>query len=154
MSGKTFLITGTTSGLGGETVRVLAYHGAHIVMANRNMETSHYLRELIYHETPYRKIDIVKLDLSSLKSIKEAAEEFILRNKRLDVLILNAGIYNPINKTTEDGHEATFGVNYLGHFYLIKLLLDTMRQSAPSRIVVVASSFNRIYAVFFFKFII
>lgn len=143
LTGKTFLITGTTAGIGTETVRSLAIHGAHIIMANRNVELSEKLRENIYKETDKQNIDIIKLDLSSLKSVKEAADEFLSHNWPLHVLILNAGVYNPPNKTTADGYETTFGVNHLGHFYLTQLLSEKLRQSAPSRVVIVSSALHR-----------
>uniref|UniRef100_A0A914C9M5 Retinol dehydrogenase 11 n=1 Tax=Acrobeloides nanus TaxID=290746 RepID=A0A914C9M5_9BILA len=120
LTGKTILITGTTAGIGKETARVLALKGAHVVMANRNLKLSEELRNEIYKETPHRKIDIVQLDLSSLASVKHAAEEFLAKKWPLHVLILNAGVNYPPSPVTKDGYEVTFGINHLGHFSLIR----------------------------------
>uniref|UniRef100_A0A915DMU1 Uncharacterized protein n=1 Tax=Ditylenchus dipsaci TaxID=166011 RepID=A0A915DMU1_9BILA len=80
------------------------------------------------------------MDLSSLQSVQAAAKELISKGWPLHVLILNAGVFAPQTKTTIDGYESAFGVNHLGHFYLTTLLMDKLRESAPSRLVVVSSS--------------
>ncbi|KAI1700841.1 short chain dehydrogenase domain-containing protein [Ditylenchus destructor] len=140
LTGKTILITGTTSGIGIETARSLALKGAHVVIANRNIVQSEQQRDNIYKETDKHNIDIINMDLSSLQSVQAAAKEFISKGWPLHVLILNAGILTPPTKTTLEGHEATFGVNHLGHFYLAYLLMDKLREAAPSRLVVVSSN--------------
>ncbi|KAI1707284.1 short chain dehydrogenase domain-containing protein [Ditylenchus destructor] len=144
LRGKTILITGTTSGIGVETAKSLALAGAHVVMANRNVSASEKLREQIYGEakgfTP--KIDIVQVDLSSLKSVRNAANEFISKGWPLHVLILNAGLINFQREVSVDGHEKAFAVNHLAHFYLAQLLMQKLRESAPSRVVVVSSSLH------------
>uniref|UniRef100_A0A914CXM1 Uncharacterized protein n=1 Tax=Acrobeloides nanus TaxID=290746 RepID=A0A914CXM1_9BILA len=142
LTGKTILITGTTAGIGRETARSLALKGAHVVMANRNVNLSQELRDEIYKETSYRKIDIIQLDLNSLASVKHASEEFLSKGWPLNVLILNAGVNNAPNRATKDGYESTFGINHLGHFYLTYLLMNKLRESAPSRLVVVSSALH------------
>lgn len=77
LTGKTILITGATSGIGEETAQALAVHGAHVVMANRNIVQSEQLRDKIYKETDKHNIDLITMDLSSLQSVKAAANEFI-----------------------------------------------------------------------------
>ncbi|VDD86806.1 unnamed protein product [Enterobius vermicularis] len=139
LNGKTVLVTGCTSGIGTETARTLALRNAHVVMANRNQEQSMKLRDRIRAEMPNANIDLLELDLSSLKSVKKAAEEFLAKDWKLHILILNAGVFSPSVKKTVDGFEMAFGVNHLGHFYLTYLLLDRLRQSSPSRVVVVTS---------------
>lgn len=139
LNGKTVLVTGTTNGIGIETARALALKGAHLVMANRNIVASEQLKDNIYKETDKKNIDLITLDLSSLQSVQAAAKEFISKGWPLDVLILNAGVLSPTNKTTIDGHESMFGVNHLGHFYLTYLLMEKLRESAPSRLVIVSS---------------
>uniref|UniRef100_A0A914DWN9 Uncharacterized protein n=1 Tax=Acrobeloides nanus TaxID=290746 RepID=A0A914DWN9_9BILA len=142
LTGKTILITGTTAGIGRETARSLALKGAHVVIANRNVNLSEELRDEIYKETSYRKIDIIQLDLNSLASVKHASEEYLSKGWPLNVLILNAGVNKPPNRATKDGYESTFGVNHLGHFYLTYLLMNKLRESAPSRLVVVSSDLH------------
>ncbi|CAJ0586550.1 unnamed protein product, partial [Mesorhabditis spiculigera] len=139
LTGKTMLVTGTSSGIGIETARALALRGAHVVMANRNIVESEQLKEKIIKEKPDAKVDIILCDLSSLQSVKAAADEFKKKQWPLHVLVLNAGVFQPIQKTTLDGYESSFGVNHLGHFYLIRELLPVLRQSSPSKIVIVSS---------------
>lgn len=139
LTGKTMLVTGTTSGIGIETARALALLGAHVVMANRNIVESEALKEKILKEKPDAKIDILPCDLSSLQSVKAAADEYKAKQWPIHSLVLNAGVFQPIQKTTIDGYESSFGVNHLGHFYLIRELLPVVRQSAPARIVIVSS---------------
>jgi NAD(P)-dependent dehydrogenase (short-subunit alcohol dehydrogenase family) len=144
LTGKTILITGTTSGIGIETARTLALKGAHVVMANRNIIQSEQLRDKIYAEysDPEKRnnIDMIHMDLSSLQSVQAAAKEFLSKGWPLHVLILNAGVYGGNTRTTIDGYETTFGVNHLGHFYLTYLLLEKLRENSPSRVVVVSSN--------------
>ncbi|KAI6184296.1 WW domain-containing oxidoreductase [Aphelenchoides bicaudatus] len=127
LSDKTILITGTTAGIGIETARSLAIRGAHIVMANR--------------QTEHRKIDIINMDLTSLQSVQAGAKEFLNKNWPLHVLILNAGIMT--GQGTIDNLNAVFQTNHLSHFYLTHLLRNKLIESAPSRVVVVASNSHR-----------
>ncbi|TMS32395.1 hypothetical protein L596_000240 [Steinernema carpocapsae] len=142
LNDKTFLITGCTSGIGVETARALVLKGAHVVMANRSVEASEKLRDQLYIETEHRKIDIIKLDLNSLRSVKEAAEKYLENEWALDVLILNAGVFAPnamsASKTADD-FESAFGINHLGHFYLAYLLVHRLRESKTPRVVAVSS---------------
>ncbi|KAI1704309.1 short chain dehydrogenase domain-containing protein [Ditylenchus destructor] len=180
LRGKTIAITGTTSGIGLETARSLALHGAHVVMMNRNVELSENVRRKICDEVDSDKehspgetltwgnvmdrnlphfvgirtfknmnpqVDIIEMDLSSLKSVRQAAEEFISKGWPLDVLILNAGLTSWGKEQSADGHERTFAVNHLGHFYLTNLLMDKLRASAPSRLVVVSSELHAITGI-------
>uniref|UniRef100_A0A914W822 Uncharacterized protein n=1 Tax=Plectus sambesii TaxID=2011161 RepID=A0A914W822_9BILA len=143
LTGKTALITGTNSGIGIETARWIAMSGAHVVMANRNIVASEELKRDILNNKPDAKIDIIVLDLSSLQSVKAAANEYLSKGWPLHLLILNAGVFGPTQKTTLDNYESSFGVNHLGHFYLTQLLLPKLRESRPGRIVVVASHSHR-----------
>jgi len=85
-------------------------------------------------------MEVMQLDLSDLTSVRQFAVQFQAKHKTLHQLVLNAGVVTSEKKTTAQGHESMFGTNHLGHFFLTKLLLDTMIASAPSRIVVVASN--------------
>jgi NAD(P)-dependent dehydrogenase (short-subunit alcohol dehydrogenase family) len=84
-------------------------------------------------------VEIMELDLASLASVRRFAEAFLAQYDRLDGLVNNAGVMYPPKGRTEDGFETQFGINYLGHFLLTELLLDTLKASAPSRIVGVSS---------------
>ncbi|CCD65911.1 DeHydrogenases, Short chain [Caenorhabditis elegans] len=143
LSGKTFAITGTTSGIGVETAKALILKGAHVVMINRNYTASEASKKSLLIETPNAQIDIVQCDLNSLSSVKKAADEYLEQKWPLHGLILNAGVFGPSEKTTSDGFEAHFGINHLAHFILIKELLPVLRESAPSRIVIVTSMLSK-----------
>jgi NAD(P)-dependent dehydrogenase (short-subunit alcohol dehydrogenase family) len=84
-------------------------------------------------------VEIMALDLASLSSVRRFAEAFLAKYDRLDGLVNNAGVMAPPKGKTEDGFETQFGINHLGHFLLTELLLDTLKASAPSRIVCVSS---------------
>jgi NAD(P)-dependent dehydrogenase (short-subunit alcohol dehydrogenase family) len=139
MTGKVVAITGANAGIGRETAVGLARLGATVVMtsrdAGRGADALADVRERGRSET----IDLLALDLADTTSIRTFARELLERYDRLDVLVDNAGLVMAKRTTTADGFETTFGVNHLGHFYLTDLLLDRLRASAPSRIVVVAS---------------
>ncbi|KAI1704904.1 short chain dehydrogenase domain-containing protein [Ditylenchus destructor] len=123
LRGKTILITGTTSGIGVETAKALALAGAHAKGF-----------------TP--KIDIIQVDLSSLKSVRNAANDFISKEWPLHALILNAGLLSFNGESSSDGHERTFAVNHLAQFYFTQLLMQKLQESAPSRLVIVSSSLH------------
>ncbi|GMS97999.1 hypothetical protein PENTCL1PPCAC_20174, partial [Pristionchus entomophagus] len=139
LSGKTIAVTGTTNGIGMETARHLALAGAHVVCLNRNKELSEQAIEKVRNEKPTVEMSFIKCDLSSLSSVRAAAEELLSKHEKLEVLILNAGIIMSRQTATSDGLEATFGVNHVGHFHLATLLLPLLEKSAPARIVIVSS---------------
>ncbi|EFN65472.1 Retinol dehydrogenase 14 [Camponotus floridanus] len=145
MDGKTVIITGCTSGIGKETARDLAKRGARLIMACRNTDTANQLKDEFVKESNNNNIVVRKLDLSSLQSIREFARQINQEESRLDVLIHNAGTAETFRKkVTEDGLEMTMATNYFGPFLLTHLLIDLLKQSKPSRIVVVASELYRI----------
>ncbi|EFN82737.1 retinol dehydrogenase 14 isoform X2 [Harpegnathos saltator] len=145
MDGKTVIITGCTSGIGKETARNLAKRGAKVIMACRNTDNANQLKDEIVKETSNSNIVVHKLDLSSLQSIREFARQINREETRLDVLIHNAGTAETFQKKlTEDGLEMTMGTNHFGPFLLTHLLIDLLKRSKPSRIVVVASELYRI----------
>lgn len=139
MKGKIVLITGGNAGIGKATAIGLAKMGAHVVIACRSKERGLAAVEEIEKESDNSQVDLLVMDLASQKSVRNAAKEFQERFGRLDVLINNAGVFLPKRELTEDGIEKTFATNYLGHFLLTHLLLDTLKKSSPSRIVNVAS---------------
>lgn len=148
MEGKTVIITGANGGIGKETLRDLAKRGARIIMACRNLISANQVRDEIANESENRNIIAMKLDLSSMNSVREFAREFLAKEERLDVLIHNAGYANTFDKAVSvDGIELTMATNHYGPFLLTHLLIDVLKKSAPSRIVVVASSFYRLASV-------
>ncbi|KAJ1370232.1 hypothetical protein KIN20_031921 [Parelaphostrongylus tenuis] len=135
---QTILVTGTTSGIGIETARAFALRGAHVVMANRNIALAEALKNRLLAEKPDARIDLLTCDLSSLQSVQTAANEYKEKLWPLHALVLNAGVFSPVQKMTIDGLETTFGVNHVAHQYLVRELLPLLRQSS-GRIVVVSS---------------
>lgn len=149
MSGKTVLITGANVGIGKETAKELAKRNARVVMACRSLERGLEAAKEIKSLTENQNVIVKMCDLSSLASIRRFAEDFILTESRLDVLICNAGFVAPPGRyLTEDFLEVQFCTNHLGHFLLTNLLVDLLKKSSPSRIVVVSSvlhNFGRIH---------
>ncbi|MFD0078745.1 oxidoreductase [Streptomyces sp. NPDC127166] len=137
-SGRVALVTGASGGIGLETARVLAARGAHVLLACRSMERGRAAAARIGGST-----EVVRLDLASLDSVREAAAWVRGRYERLDLLVNNAGVMFPSYRRTEDGFEAHFGVNHLGHFALTGLLLDLMTAVPGSRVVTVSSLAHR-----------
>ena len=145
MDGKTVIITGCTSGIGKETARDLVKRGARVIMACRNTDIANRLKDEFVKESNNNNIAVRKLDLSSLQSIREFAQQINQEESRLDVLIHNAGTAETFRKkVTEDGLEMTMATNYFGPFLLTHLLIGLLKRSKPSRIVVVASELYRI----------
>ncbi|KAL2229462.1 UNVERIFIED_CONTAM: Short-chain dehydrogenase TIC 32 B, chloroplastic [Sesamum indicum] len=128
----TAIITGGASGIGLETARVLALRNAHVIIAARNMETANDAKQLILKDNHNARVDVLKLNLASLKSVKAFADNFIALNLPLNILINNAGIMFCPYELSEDGIEMQFATNHLGHFYLTNLLLEKMKDTANS----------------------
>nr|XP_014101274.2 retinol dehydrogenase 14 [Bactrocera oleae] len=148
MEGKTVIITGANSGIGKETARDLAKRGARIIMACRNLETANAVKEEITKETGNSKLIVKKLDLGSQKSVREFAADIVKNEPKIDVLIHNAGMALAFRgQTSEDGIELTMATNHYGPFLLTHLLIDVLKRSAPSRIVIVASELYRFASV-------
>ena len=94
---------------------------------------------IVLYTQPSAQVEYRDLDLSSLKSVKLFSEFFIASGLSLNILVCNGGVYEPQFKLTEDGLEKHFGINFLGHFYLVSLLIDVLLKSQPSRVVIVSS---------------
>ncbi|KAG5242964.1 hypothetical protein OIU77_030059 [Salix suchowensis] len=129
-SSLTVLITGGASGIGLETTRVLALRKAHVIIAARNMDAANEARQLILKEDGNARVDVLRLDLSSTKSIREFADNFNALDLRLNILINNAGIMFCPYQLSEDGTEMQFATNHVGHFLLTNLLLGNMKDTA------------------------
>nr|XP_009943679.1 PREDICTED: WW domain-containing oxidoreductase [Opisthocomus hoazin] len=143
LSGKVVIVTGANSGIGFETAKSLALHGAYVVLACRNTSRGNDAVQRILVEWHKAKVESMTLDLASLQSVQHFAEAFKSKNVPLHVLICNAALFGAPWCLTEDGLESTFQVNHLGHFYLVQLLEDVLRRSSPARVVVVSSESHR-----------
>nr|GEU29881.1 hypothetical protein [Tanacetum cinerariifolium] len=123
---------GGASGIGLETSRVLSLRGAHVIIAARNTEAANEAKQTIIKSNEKAKIDVLQLDLSSLKSVRAFADSFLALNLPLNILINNAGIMFCPFQLSQDGIEMQFATNHLGHFYLTNLLLDKMKNTAKA----------------------
>lgn len=143
LSGKVALVTGANTGIGFETARSLALHGCDIIFACRNETAAVQAIEKITQEKELagQRCFFLKLDLASLRSVKEFAQKVTAQYKHVDFLILNAGVFALPYTTTEDGFETTFQVSHLSHFYLTILLSELFDHT--TRIVVVSSESHR-----------
>ncbi len=148
LQGKVILVTGGTNGLGREAIVEFARHGpAQIYLAARDIDRARITIAEIQKEVPDAPpIEPLVLDLASRASVKEAAKSFVGKSRRLDILMLNAGIMAPPHDVTQDGYEIQFGTNHVGHALLTKLLLPTLlrttEQYSPDvRVVVLTSAF-------------
>ncbi|EDX01004.1 retinol dehydrogenase 12 [Drosophila yakuba] len=140
IDGKVVIVTGCNTGIGKETVLELAKRGARIYMACRDPGRCEAARLDIMDRSRNQQLFNRTLDLGSLQSVRNFVERFKAEESRLDILINNAGIMACPRTLTADGYEQQFGVNHLGHFLLTNLLLDRLKHSSPSRIVVVSSA--------------
>ena len=137
LSGRIYIVTGANSGTGFATSKQLAEQGATVIGACRRVDAG---KAVFAKETGLRgTVEIMELDLASLESVRQFAENFLAKHDRLDGLINNAGVMATPEGKTKDGFETQFGINYIGHFLLTELLLDTLKASAPSRIVCLSS---------------
>jgi NAD(P)-dependent dehydrogenase (short-subunit alcohol dehydrogenase family) len=141
-AGRVAVVTGANTGIGFEAARVLAERGATVVLACRNPDRAAGAVDKI-RATAKGEARTVRVDLASLASVREAAEDLRARHDRIDLLINNAGLMMPPYGRTEDGFELQFGTNHLGHFALTGLLLDRMLAVPGSRVVTVSSNGHR-----------
>jgi len=145
LSGRLALVTGANSGLGLETCRALAAHGATVVMACRSLERAEAARRQLLRPTGDSQapggggLDLLELDLADLASVRRAAAAVADRYGRLDLLINNAGVMAPPRTLSRDGLELQFATNHLGHFVLSLLLLPLLESRRGSRVVHVTS---------------
>jgi NAD(P)-dependent dehydrogenase (short-subunit alcohol dehydrogenase family) len=134
------LVTGATDGLGRRVAQVVAAKGATMLLHGRNPERLKATLEELRIQPGSEKVSSYLADLSSLGAVRGLADRIHSEHDRLDVLVNNAGIIARERRESEDGYELTFAVNYLSHFLLTRLLLPLLKDSAPARIVNVASA--------------
>jgi NAD(P)-dependent dehydrogenase (short-subunit alcohol dehydrogenase family) len=141
LEGKTALVTGSTDGVGYVVASRLGAAGVRVLVHGRNAERGR--RQVADIRAAGGRAELLLADLASLAEVRRLAAEVRQRTERLDLLINNAGVgagrHGEPRRTSVDGHELRFAVNYLAGFLLIRLLLPLLRASAPSRIVSVAS---------------
>ncbi|XP_064078629.1 retinol dehydrogenase 11-like isoform X2 [Macrobrachium nipponense] len=140
MDGKTVVITGASAGIGKEAARDMARRGARVILGCRNIPKSTKVAEDIQRTTGNKAVFVKQLDTSSLTSVRRFADQILAEETRIDVLILNAGIAGLDDRNlTADGLEYTMATNHFGHFLLTNILLGRIKESKPSRVVVVSS---------------
>jgi NAD(P)-dependent dehydrogenase (short-subunit alcohol dehydrogenase family) len=142
LSDKTIIITGANSGIGKAAAIQLAQLGAHVVMMCRSRERGEQALQEVRAAANSDKLELILVDMASQASVRRAVAEFLGRHAQLDVLIHNAANFDhrqtePV--LTEDGLETVFATNHVNIFLMTHLLLETLKASAPSRIITVAS---------------
>jgi NAD(P)-dependent dehydrogenase (short-subunit alcohol dehydrogenase family) len=140
MKGKVMLVTGATDGIGKETALALAKQGATVVITGRNKTKGETVIAELRQASNNPNIHLLVADLSVMSEVQKLAADFKSQYKRLDVLVNNAGGFFDTRQVTKEGLEQTFALNHLAYFLLTNLLLETLKASAPSRVVVVSSS--------------
>ncbi len=150
-SSRIAIVTGSNTGLGYETARVLAVRGAKVVLAVRDVDKGNAAAAKLIGLSPRADVAVQPLDLGSLQSVRTAAEELKAAYPRIDLLINNGGVMYPPKQNTKDGFELQFGTNHLGHFALTGLLLENLLDVEGSRVVVVASVAHKFRAAINFE---
>jgi len=143
--GRVAVVTGANTGLGFETARVLAEHGASVVLAVRDVAKGQAAAERMGGD-----VSVQEMDLTSLESVRAAAAALRSTHPRIDLLVNNAGVMYTPKQTTRDGFERQFGTNHLGHFAFTGLLLDQLLPVPGSRVVTISSTGHRIRAAIHF----
>ena len=139
MKNKICMVTGATSGIGEETARALAQMGATVIVVGRDPERGAAALERIRSASGSAAVELMLADLSSQQGIRQLAQQLKNKYQRLHVLINNAGALFTKRQQSVDGIEMTFSLNHLNYFLLTNLLLDTLKASAPARIVNVSA---------------
>jgi NAD(P)-dependent dehydrogenase (short-subunit alcohol dehydrogenase family) len=139
LAGRTAVVTGANAGLGLQIAKVLAGHGAQVVLACRNAEKAAAAADLVRRACGHAAVSTVQLDLASLASVRAAASQIAASHPRVDLLLNNAGVMEVPYQRTGDGLELTLATNHLGHFALTGLLLEPLLATPGSRIVTMSS---------------
>lgn len=142
MNSKVCIVTGANSGIGFETSIQLAKHSAHLVMVCRNKQKAEDAKAKI-ESVAKGEVDLIIADLASIDEIRKLAKVLLNKYQKIHVLINNAGVEYNDRRTSADGYEITFAVNYLALFLLTRLLVDRIKASAPARIINISSKAHR-----------
>ncbi|MFV2016839.1 MAG: SDR family NAD(P)-dependent oxidoreductase [Candidatus Heimdallarchaeota archaeon] len=138
LTGKIILVTGANSGTGFEFSKIVASHNGHVILACRNLEKGENAKKKIIKQIPNASLDLIKLDLSDLSSVREFSDIVKQKYEQIDILCNNAGIMLTPQIKTVDGFDIQFGTNHLGHYALTGLLFEILAPDA--RIVNMSSS--------------
>lgn len=133
------LVTGGTAGLGVETARTLAAHGAEVTLTARDMARGEAIAAEIRETTGNQAVDVMELELGSLASVRSFTDAYLARYDSLNILINNAGVMACPELRTEDGFELQFGTNHLGHFLMTNRLVPALLKGSPARVVALSS---------------
>ncbi|MEV5321319.1 oxidoreductase [Streptomyces sp. NPDC052687] len=147
--GRVFVVTGANSGLGLATTQALARKGARVILAVRDEAKGRKAVADLTAERPGARLEVRRLDLSDVESVRAFADRLKSDGVRPDVLVNNAGVMAPPRTLTDQGVEVQFAANHLGHFALTGLLLDLMAGSEDPRVVSVTSTNHRQAKIFF-----
>lgn len=139
-TGRSAVITGATSGLGRIAALELARHGARVTLAVRSADAGRRAAAGIADAVPDARVEVERLDLGSLASVRAFASSFVAAEPTLDLLINNAGVMRTPDGRTVDGFETQLGTNYLGHFALTGLLLGPLEAAPAARVVSLSST--------------
>jgi NAD(P)-dependent dehydrogenase (short-subunit alcohol dehydrogenase family) len=142
-SGRIAIVTGANSGLGLHAAREFIRAGAHVVATARDVERGEEAIARVRQAVPGARIELARLDLANLDSVRAFAREAGERHERIDVLVNNAGVMALPRRVTADGFEMQLGTNHLGHFALTGLLLESLLAAAEPRVVTVSSEAHR-----------
>lgn len=149
LRGTRVLVTGASGGIGLETARALAAHGAAVTLAARDAAKLESAARDIASRTGNADVDWLQLDLASFASVREAVRAYAARHDRLGVLVNNAGVMASPLMRSADGHEMQFAVCHLGHFLLTCLLVPLLERGAPARVVNLSSGGHKLGGVDF-----
>nr|KAG5688356.1 hypothetical protein BaRGS_032924 [Batillaria attramentaria] len=152
LEGKTVIVTGANCGIGEATALELAKRHARVILACRDVASAENSVKYIRRYTKNGDLVVRQLDLASFASIREFSRKVLAEESHIDILVNNAGVFQCPYTKTKDGFEMQMGVNHLGHFLLTNLLLDRLKKSAPSRIIVVSSALHKYGAINFDDF--
>lgn len=143
LTGKRVLVTGVSAGLGVETARALAAHGAMVVGAARDLDKARRATDAVREAAKLKDttFDLIELDLASLKSVRAAADALVKKGDQFDLVIANAGVMACPKGQTSDGFETQFGTNHLGHFVFVNRIASLMKPG--SRLVNLSSAGHR-----------
>jgi NAD(P)-dependent dehydrogenase (short-subunit alcohol dehydrogenase family) len=143
LSGRTFVVTGSSAGLGAETARVLAKASANVVMVARNAEKNAKVMADIRAQFPNARLFSYTMDLADLGSVRKAAAEIVAAHPKIHALINNAGFVGGPRIITPEGAELHFAANHLGPFLFSNLLYPALKAAAPSRVLILSSNGHR-----------
>lgn len=139
LSGKTIIVTGGSSGLGFESVKAFANKGADVIIASRTITSMEDARNILLAEDPAAKIKVMELDLGDLDSIRKFSSNFKKDHQRLDILMNNAGVMTVAYEDIQAGKTSQMNTNHFGHFALTGLLMELIKATPDSRVVMTSS---------------